>query len=127
MPINRPTNAHGEGYSDLNFVIPQVLAGLDYTKGTYYPSVGNFGDVASEHMRIADVIPNQISASGDTFGDYEGYLGGSHTFASGDHLLAALDVSKVDGPFDPGNDFRKYAGIVRYQPGDGSPTAMTSP
>jgi outer membrane receptor protein involved in Fe transport len=77
IPINRPTNAHGQGYSDLNFVIPQVLDGLDYTKGTYYPSVGDFGDVASEHMRIADAIPNQISASGDTFGDYEGYVGGT--------------------------------------------------
>ena len=57
IPINRPTNAHGQGYSDLNFVIPQVLEGLDYTKGTYYPSVGDFGDVASEHMRIAGRDP----------------------------------------------------------------------
>jgi outer membrane receptor protein involved in Fe transport len=117
IPINRPTNAHGQGYSDLNFVIPQVLDGLDYTKGTYYPSVGDFGDVASEHMRIADAIPNQISASGDTFGDYEGYVGGTHTFANGDHLMAAVDISKVDGPFDPGNDFRKYAAIARYSQG----------
>ncbi len=117
IPVNRPTNAHGQGYSDLNFVIPQVLSGLDYTKGTYYPAVGDFGDVASEHMRVADAIPNQISASGDTFGDYEGYIGGSTALASGDHLLAALDVSKVDGPFDPGNDFRKYAAILRYSQG----------
>ncbi len=117
IPVNRPTNAHGQGYSDLNFVIPQVLDGLDYTKGTSYPSVGDFGDVASEHMRIADVIPNQASASADTFGDYEGFVGGAHAFASGDHLLGALDVSKVDGPFDPGNNFRKYAAVLRYSQG----------
>ena len=33
MPVNRPTNAHGQGYSDLSFLIPQVVAGIDYTKG----------------------------------------------------------------------------------------------
>ena len=117
MPINRPTNAHGQGYSDMNFVIPQVLGGLDYTKGASYPSVGDFGDVASEHLRLADVVPTQIAVSGDTFGDYEGYVGGSHALASGGRLLAALDVGKVDGPFNPGNDFRKYAAIARYSQG----------
>ena len=61
MPVNRPTNAHGEGYSDLNFIVPEVLDGLDYTKGTYYPSIGNFGDVASVHLRIADTIPNEVT------------------------------------------------------------------
>jgi outer membrane cobalamin receptor len=33
MPVNRPTNAHGQGYSDLNFLMPQIVAGVDYTKG----------------------------------------------------------------------------------------------
>ncbi len=117
MPINRPTNAHGQGYSDMNFVVPQVLEGVDYTKGTYYPAVGDFGDVASEHMRLADRIPNQVSASLDTFGDGEAYVGGTHALASGAHLAGAIDVSRVDGPFDPGNDFRKTAGIVRFSQG----------
>src|SRR5579872_7231859 len=40
MPINRPTNTHGQGYSDLNFEIPELTAGMDYTKGPYYASVG---------------------------------------------------------------------------------------
>ncbi len=117
MPVNRPTNAHGQGYSDLNFVIPQVLQGVDYTKGTYYPSIGDFGDVASEHMRVADALPDQMSASADTFNDYEAYVGGSTPFAPGAHLMGAFDVSRVNGPFDPGNDFRKTAGIVRFSQG----------
>jgi outer membrane receptor protein involved in Fe transport len=117
MPVNRPTNAHGQGYSDLNFVIPEVLQGLDYTKGTYYPSVGDFGDVASEHMRLADVLPAQIAASAGTLGDQNVFVGGSHDLNADSHLLAAVEATHVDGPFHPGNDFRKYAGIVRFSQG----------
>jgi hypothetical protein len=117
IPINRPTNAHGEGYSDLNFIVPQVLQGIDYTKGTYYPSIGNFGDVASEHLRIADLIPTQISASAGTLGDEDLFLGGGGKVAGEDRLMAAIEVSHVDGPFDPPNNFRKYAGVVRFSQG----------
>ncbi len=117
MPINRSTNAHGQGYSDLNFIISEVLESLDYTKGPYYPSVGDFGAVASEHMRLADVIPNQVSASAGTLGDESLFLGGTHAFDADRRLLAAVEASHVDGPFDPPNKFRKYAGILRYSEG----------
>src|SRR5665213_1364069 len=51
MPINRPTNAHGQGYSDVNFFMPEVASGLDFTKGPYYAAVGDFGAVASTHVK----------------------------------------------------------------------------
>src|SRR5579872_5883498 len=57
MPINRPTNAHGQGYSDLNFLMPELSNGLDYTKGPYHAEVGDFGSVASTHIHLADEIP----------------------------------------------------------------------
>jgi len=117
IPINRPTNAHGQGYSDLNFIVPLALAGLDYTKGTYYPSIGDFGDVASEHMRLADVVPNQVSVSGDTFGNADLSIGGARGLGPNDRLTGAFEASRVDGPFVPGNDFRKFAGVVRYSRG----------
>jgi outer membrane receptor protein involved in Fe transport len=37
MPVNRPTNTHGQGYSDLNFIMPELANGLDYTKGPSTP------------------------------------------------------------------------------------------
>src|SRR6201996_2450037 len=80
MPINRPTNAHGQGYSDLNFIIPELIDGLDYTKGTYFASVGDFGAVASDHMHMANSIANQISLSAGTLGNDEAFLGGTHRF-----------------------------------------------
>ena len=64
MPVNRPTNTHGQGYSDLNFIMPELANGLDYTKGPYYAAVGDFGSVASTHLKLADDIPNQVSRRG---------------------------------------------------------------
>src|SRR5580693_8035045 len=63
MPINRPTNAHGQGYTDLNFVIPQMVDGVTFTKGPYYAAIGDFGAVGSDHMVLADDIPDQIAAT----------------------------------------------------------------
>ena len=117
VPINRPTNAHGEGYSDLNFLMPETLGGLEYTKGTYYPVVGNFGDVASVHLHTANAIPTQITLGGDTFGGFGGYAGGSRPVGADGHVLAAIELSRVNGPFDPAGDFNKYAGVLRYSSG----------
>ena len=43
MPINMPTHAHGQGYTDLNFIIPELVSEVDYKKGNYYANVGDFG------------------------------------------------------------------------------------
>ena len=44
MPVNMPTHAHGQGYADLNFLIPELISGIDYRKGPYYAEVGDFAD-----------------------------------------------------------------------------------
>jgi len=43
MPVNQPTHAHGQGYTDLNFTIPELADGITYTKGPYYSNIGDFG------------------------------------------------------------------------------------
>ena len=120
IPVNRPTDAHGQGYSDLNFLIPELAQGLDYTKGPYYASVGDFGAVASQHLRLADDVENQVIGSVGTLGDERLAGTGAYHFIGGDRLLAAADISHVDGPFRPGNNFRKVDTALRYV--DGTPT-----
>jgi TonB dependent receptor/TonB-dependent Receptor Plug Domain len=117
MPINRPTNAHGQGYSDVNFFIPEVAAGLDFTKGPYYASVGDFGAVASTHVKIANEIPNQIAVSAGTLGMYNVFAGGTQHFSDDDRLMGAVYYGHLDGPWTHPDDFRKYAGILRYSHG----------
>jgi outer membrane receptor protein involved in Fe transport len=117
VPVNRPSNAHGQGYSDLNFVIPQLLAGVDYTKGPYYAAIGDFGAVGSEHIRLTDDLPNQISTSIGTLGDEEIFGGGTYHFDDGGRLLGAADFSRVDGPYTHPDNFRKIALASRYSQG----------
>jgi len=117
MPVNRPTNAHGQGYSDLNFLIPETLNGIDYTKGPYYASIGDFGAVGSVHMKLADDLPNQMQASVGTVGDQDLFSGGTYHFDDGAKLIGAVDLGHLDGPWEPAQDYRKVNGLVRYVDG----------
>ncbi len=47
MPLNLPSHAHGEGYADMNTVIPELVERVDFQKGPYYANVGNYGSAGS--------------------------------------------------------------------------------
>lgn len=120
MPVNRPTNTHGQGYSDLNFLIPQIVSGIDYTKGPYYAAIGDFGSVASAHTRLANQIPTQLTVTIGT-DKYQELFGGTTFQLGGDRrLLAAVDMSHYDGPWHPGQDFKKINAALRYSQGTGT-------
>jgi len=118
MSVNRPTNTHGQGYSDQNFLIPQVVGGIDYTKGPYYAAVGDFGAVGSAHVRLIDDLPNQVSASLGTLRDQDGFADGTYHFDSGDRLWGAVDVSHLDGPWSPPSGFGKIDAMARFSHGN---------
>jgi hypothetical protein len=117
MPINQPTHAHGQGYTDLNFVIPELADAISYTKGPYYASVGDFGAVGSLRMSYRDTIPDQVSATAGTL-DYQRYFAaGSQSLGAG-NLLAAAEFQHYDGPFLTPDDARKENLVLRYSQGD---------
>ena len=64
MPINNPTHAHGQGYTDLNFMIPELATNIKYTKGTYYADQGDFASVGSIHLSYLDRIANRSHRHG---------------------------------------------------------------
>src|SRR6202167_132436 len=57
MPVNEPTHAHGEGYADVNFMIPELATDVSYSKGTYYAYEGDFASVGAVHINYLDKIP----------------------------------------------------------------------
>jgi hypothetical protein len=118
MPVNRPTNAHGQGYSDQNFLMPQLVNGVDFTKGSYYAAIGDFGAVGSAHVKLIDDLPDQIQASMGTLRDQDVFVGGTAHFDADDRLLAAVDISHLDGPWSPPSDFRKVNATARFSHGD---------
>src|ERR1700734_2080716 len=117
MPINQPTHAHGQGYTDLNFVIPELADGISYTKGPYYSNVGDFGAVGSVRISYRDTIPDELSATVGTLGFQRILTAGSDTLGPG-RLLAALELQHYDGPFETPDDARKENLVLRYSGGD---------
>lgn len=62
MPINSPSHAHGQGYSDLNWLIPELIDRIDYRKGPYYAQEGDFSSVGSARFRLMDTLPAAIAS-----------------------------------------------------------------
>src|ERR1700683_2911923 len=116
MPINQPTHAHGQGYTDLNFVIPELADGISYTKGPYYADVGDFGAVGSVHINYRDTIADQMSGTIGTVGFGRLFTGQSQPLGQG-HLLEAVEVQHYDGPFVVPDDARKENAVLRYSLG----------
>lgn len=117
MPINEPTHAHGQGYTDLNFMIPELVDGLSYTKGPYYAGVGDFGAVGSIHLDYLDTIADQAQVTAGSFGFQRLFSAGSQALGDG-HLLEALEVQHYGGPFVTPDDARKETEVLRYSTGD---------
>lgn len=114
MPVNGVSNAHGQGYTDLNFLIPEVLAGVDYTKGPFHADIGDFGVAGSDHMKLADDIPRQISLSAGTLGDYRAYIGGTTHFSNTGRWVNAFTLSHSDGPWRYPDNARSIRALSRY-------------
>src|SRR5271155_5072204 len=116
MPINQPTHAHGQGYTDLNFVIPELADQITYTKGPYYANVGDFGAVGSDRISYRDTIADQATATVGTYG-YERILGTGTLPLGEGHLLEAVELQHYEGPFAVPDDARKENAVLRYSEG----------
>ena len=117
MPINEPTHTHGQGYTDLNFMFPQLATNVTYTKGTYYADVGDFGSVGSVHINYLNTLADQAAVTVGTLGYYNAMSSGSTEIDNG-HLLGAVEVQSYDGPWTIPGDQRKVNSVVRYSKGD---------
>ena len=117
MPVNRPTNAHGQGYSDQNFLMPQWVEGIDFTKGPYYAAIGDFGAVGSAHVRLANDLPNQVSATIGSWGEEQMFASATHHLSKDDRLWIAANVGHMDGPWTPPGNFRKINAAARLSHG----------
>ena len=116
MPINEPTHAHGQGYTDLNFMIPELATNIQYTKGTYYADEGDFASVGSVHLSYLDAIEDQGSGTAGALGFERLFTAGSVTMGAG-HLLGALELQHYDGPWVSPDDQRNISAVLRYSKG----------
>lgn len=114
IPVNMPSHAHGQGYSDLNFLIPELVSGVEYKKGTYFADEGDFGTAGAAHLAYANRLEESVAqGSYDQDGYRRALVASSATLAGGD-LLYAGEVSHNDGPWVSPDAYRKLNGVLRY-------------
>ena len=128
MPVNLRTHGHGQGYTDLNFIIPELISGVDYWKGPYYANIGDFSSAGGASMRYFDSMKEGVAlATGGNYGYGRALVAGSAPVGSG-NVTYGLELLHNDGPWENPDHFRKYNAVLRYsQPvGEGkfSATAM---
>jgi len=116
MPVNLPTHAHGQGYTDLNFMIPELVSDLHFKKGPYYADEGDFATAGAVRMGLMNDVEPSATLGVGADGYRRALLLGSTAIGSGT-LLAAADVYHNDGPFDVPDDYRRFNGIARYHDG----------
>ncbi|MFL6673948.1 MAG: TonB-dependent receptor [Massilia sp.] len=117
MPVNQRSHAHGQGWTDLNFLIPELATRLDYKKGPYSAREGDFASAGSASITYANRLVQDVATiSIGQDGFVRTALAGSPA-AAGGNLLYALELLHNDGPFTHPDDYRKVNGVLRYSRG----------
>ncbi|MET0383695.1 MAG: TonB-dependent receptor plug domain-containing protein, partial [Burkholderiaceae bacterium] len=132
LPINLPTNAHGQGYADLNFLIPELVEKIDYRKGPYFAEDGDFSSAGSARIRYRDRLEGgllKLTAGSDGYRRL--LLAGSTALpapagggspgapsASGPRILGAFEAQRDDGPWTTPEGVRKWNALLKLSDGD---------
>ena len=118
MPLNLPSHAHGEGYADMNIVIPELVQRVNYEKGSYYGDVGDFGSAGAAHLEFYKTLPdNFFQVEGGMYGYERGVFGVSEKVGSG-NLLFGGEFYHDGGPWTHPDNYYKYNGLLTYSQGD---------
>lgn len=99
MPINFRSHAHGQGYSDLSFIIPETIEGLDVSKGAYLPEFGDFNTAGAVNFRTREVVKEGVvQAAGGQF-DTQRYILMFSPTKDKIRTLFAGEAYYTNGPF----------------------------
>lgn len=122
VPVNFRTHAHGQGYLDINFMIPELVETVSYRKGTYYADVGDFSGAGSAAFKTYDRLEKgflEVAAGED---GYQRIVAADSFDIGQASLLIGAEVQYQDGPWELAEDTEKYNAIIKYtrQVGDTS-------
>jgi hypothetical protein len=129
VPVNMPTNAHGQGYTDLNFLIPELVDRINYLKGPYFASQGDFSAAGAVDVQYRNTLPQNFIDVTLGEDDFHRVLAagsvplsaiagnGATTADGGPVLLAALELLEENGPWVSPEVLRKRNMLLRLTDG----------
>ena len=117
VPINMRTHAHGQGYSDLNWLMPETVNSVEVRKGPYFADEGDFGSAGNLRIGLIDSVNKSIAEmTVGSFG-YERVFGMGSTKLGEGNLLFAGEAGAYNGPWVYPDDMRKISTMLRYSQG----------
>jgi outer membrane receptor protein involved in Fe transport len=118
VPVNLRSHGHGQGWTDLNLVIPELIARVNYRKGVYYADVGDFSSAGAAELQLVDSLDQTlVQVEGGRFGHGRAVVTTGAEIAGG-NLVAGFEYAHNEGPWKRGDDFDKGVGLLRYGQGD---------
>ena len=113
MPINFRTHGHGQGYLDVQGLIPETVQRVDYRKGPYRADTGDFSFVGASFITTHDKLAPFALAEVGEFG-YRRFVAGGSVEVGGGDLLAVGQAKFNDGPWELPESFEAYSGLLKY-------------
>jgi len=100
LPVNLRSHAHGQGYADLHFLIPETVEVVDVLKGPYFPEYGDFDTAGVVNFRTKDFVSeNTLEIAGGSF-NTQRYLALLSPTRDALKTFVAVEGYHNDGPFD---------------------------
>jgi hypothetical protein len=121
VPLNSPTHAHGQGYTDLNWIIPEAVEGIDYRLGVQHAATGDFGSAGSADLHLVERIARPFATVEAGPYAYARLVTGGSTALGAGTLTAMGELKGYDGPWLRPEGLAKRSALVRY--GWGAPTS----
>ena len=119
MPVNMASHAHGQGYMDLNFLIPELVESLRYRKGAFAAEDGDFATTGASRIGYMSEIDRPFAqVTAGPYGYQRALAAGSAAAGGGWTLLGAVEGSRYDGPWDQPEDLHRRNAVLRLTRGD---------
>ena len=118
MPVNMPSHGHGQGYADINFIIPELVSTMRYRKGPYYASGGDFATAGAAGFVYADAL--EQGEMNLTMGEnnYRRLFAGNSFDVPGGQLTIAGALTGYHGPWELDQSLHKRKGLIKYHQQD---------
>jgi outer membrane receptor protein involved in Fe transport len=113
VPVNLRSHAHGQGYADLHFLIPETVGRVEAFKGPYHVELGDFATAGAVNFVTLDVVPeNLVQVSVGSFSTHR-YLGLLSPTRDALRTLVAIEAYFTDGPFERPQRFQRFNGFAK--------------
>jgi len=118
IPVNLPTHAHGHGYTDSNFLIPELVSGVQFRKGPYFSEDGDFSTAGAANINYFNRLDAPLVVVGGGENQWGRLLGAASPRAGKGYLLGAVELEHNNGPWVEPEHLHKTNAVLRYSQGN---------